>query len=143
MKELLARSSRHTSVRLTAAFLLAFLTVSCATTPQPTTPEEIVAQRAGARWDALIAGNWEKAYSFGTPAYRNAIDVNGFRKRSGGQANWLSREVRHVGCKDDVCTVLVRIGFRPTMPRGLPELHTDFEERWVFVDGDWWVFLRQ
>lgn len=142
MTELLARSARRTGARLAAAFLLALAATGCATSPQPAPPEQIVAQRAQARWDAMVAGDWETAYSFATPAYRNAIDLNGFRRRSGGQASWLGSEIRTVECEKDVCNVLVRLAFRPIMLRDLPELHTDYDERWVLVDGDWWIFLK-
>lgn len=123
-------------------FLLLALMAGCATPGGPKTPEEIVGERAEARWNALVAGDWKTAYSFATPAYRNAIDVEGFRQRTGGQGGWLGAEVRSVVCEEDVCNVLVRLGFRPILPRGIPELHTDYEERWVYDDGSWWIFQR-
>jgi len=142
MTSLLAGAARQTGARTVGALIFALAFAGCASTPLPTTPEEIVAERAQARWDALVAGDWETAYSFATPAYRNAIDVNAFRSRSGGQASWLGSEIRHVECEAEVCNVLVRLAFRPIMPRDLPELHTDYDERWVLIDGTWWVFLR-
>jgi hypothetical protein len=70
-------------------------------------------ERAQARWDAQVAGNWEKAYSFATPAYRKAVDLFGFRSRSAPAAKLKSADVVNVKCKDATCDVTMRIGFAP------------------------------
>jgi hypothetical protein len=107
----------------------------------PETPEEIVAERAQARWDALIAGQWETAYSFASPGYRSLVDVDGFRRRQGGQI-WVSgTTVRKVECDGDVCEAMVRLKYNPPMPQFGTELETDYKERWVLDDSTWWIFL--
>jgi hypothetical protein len=105
------------------------------------TPEEIVAQRAQARWDAIIAGDWETAYSFASPAYRSLVDADGFRRRQGGQTWVLGTTVRKVECEVDTCEAVVRLKFNPPMPQFGTELETDYKERWVLDDSTWWLFL--
>lgn len=104
-------------------------------------PETDVRERAQARWDALVTGNWEKAYSFATPAYRKAVDLFGFRGRSAPAAKLKSAEVVNVKCKDATCDVTMRIGFAP-LQRGYPETTTDLEERWILEAGEWWRYER-
>ena len=107
----------------------------------PKTPEEVVAERAQARWEALIAGQWESAYSFASPAYRSMVDVDGFRRRQGGKTLALGSTVRKVECDGEACEAVVRLKFRPPVPQIKSVLETDYKERWVLDDGDWWIFL--
>ena len=110
---------------------------------EPKTPEQIVAERAQARWDALLAGDFETAYSFASPAYRSIVDAIGFQRRfGGGQVGWLGATVRQVECRDDVCEATVRIKFASLLPPRMSDLETDDIERWVLDEGDWWIFLK-
>jgi hypothetical protein len=52
-----------------AALVGAALLAGCmASTPSRPAPEDEVRLRAQARWDAVVAHDWQKAYSFATPA---------------------------------------------------------------------------
>jgi hypothetical protein len=105
-------------------------------------PEQAVAERAQARWNALLAGDWETAYDFASPAYRGLVDVPGFRARLGGQASWLGATVRDVQCRDEVCEAVVRLKFMSPPPIIGGELETDYKEKWINADGEWWIFLK-
>jgi len=109
---------------------------------EPKTPEQIVAERAQARWDALVAGDFESAYHFATPAYREVIDAVGFQQRHGGQASWLGAQVRGVECDTDACEAMVRLKIRSPLPPRGSEVETDYTERWLVEDGEWWIFLK-
>jgi len=123
--------------------LLAIFLAGCAgLTGKSKTPEQLVAERAQARWDALLAGQWERAYSFATPAYREVVDTEGFRRRLGGQATWLGASVRKVACQADACEVTVRLKFRSLLPPRTDELETDYKERWLLEGGNWWIYLK-
>lgn len=109
----------------------------------PPTAEQIVRQRAEARWQALVAQDWETAYSFATPAYRSAIDLAGFRARhQGGAAKWKGVKPATADCKEASCDVNVTIVFEPTMQKGFGELSTTINEKWLLEDGQWWVHLK-
>jgi len=129
--------------RVGLSMLLAATLSGCAgLVGKPQTPEQIVAERAQARWDALVAGDWQTAYSFATPAYRDLVDVEGFRRRHGGQASWLGADVKEVTCQDDVCEPTITLKFRSLLPPYTDDLHTDYTERWVLEGSDWWIFLK-
>ena len=132
-----------TLFRVGLSMLLAATLSGCAgLAGKPQAPEQIVAERAQSRWDALVAGDWQTAYSFATPAYRDLVDVEGFRQRHGGQASWLGANVKEVTCQDDVCEAMVTLKFRSQLPPYTDDLQTDYIERWVLEDGDWWIFLK-
>lgn len=114
----------------------------CAGSGLGATPEDIVRERAKSRWDALIAGQWEKAYNFSTPAYRNAVDLFGFRLRAGSPPGRLTgAEIVGVKCEESSCDATVRLSFFP-LKSGFPELTAEHSERWVFSDGGWWRFEK-
>ena len=111
----------------------------CASTGPSKSAEDEVRARAQSRWEAVIAGKWELAYSYTTPAYRKTVDLFGFRSRAVGPVRMLSVEVRSVTCQQASCDVKVRLGFVPVQ-RGFPETATDLEERWIEEGGEWWRY---
>ncbi|HMB40230.1 MAG TPA: hypothetical protein VKO85_14215, partial [Wenzhouxiangellaceae bacterium] len=68
---------------------MAFLLAACSEPPRA--PEEIVAERAQARWDAVIAGDPESSYEYQTPGYREKTSVMDHVIRySRRQITWLA-----------------------------------------------------
>lgn len=123
-----------------AACLGVLLLAGCAQQPLvQTTPEEQVAVRAKARWDAVVARDWAKAYSFATPAYRQAIDLDGFKGRSAAPVIYKSAEVVSVKCEETACTATMKIGVTPVQS-GFGDLSTTIDERWVLDEGQWWRY---
>lgn len=114
----------------------------CATFGEEAPPEERVQKRAQARWDALVAGQFEKAYGFNTPGYRESVDLGTFRSRVGNPPVKLKgAKVEAVKCAETSCDVTMRLYFLPMWP-GFPELDNQHTERWVLSDGDWWRFEK-
>lgn len=108
----------------------------------PLTPEaETVKQRAQERWDALLAGDFERAWSYLEPAAREGIKQEDYKKRFGASVEWVSATARNVKCITARCAVLVRMVTRAAMPasgKGAMELTNHFEEEWVQEEGQWW-----
>jgi hypothetical protein len=103
-------------------------------------PEEVVRARAQARWDALIAGRWEQAYSYATPAYRAAVDLYGFRSKLDKLIKRKSAEVTSVTCEESaLCKVKIRLRFAVQLD-DMGDITTVFEERWVAESGEWWRY---
>ena len=132
---------RVSCVTLVRAGLFLLLTSTLAGCGEPKTVEQIVAERAQARWDALLAGDFETAYSFAAPSYRDVVDAVRFQQGLGGHASWLGANVREVTCREDVCEAMVRLKYRSPMPPRM-EFETDDIERWLSEDGEWWIFLK-
>ena len=115
------------------------------------TPEERVLERSQTRLDALLSGDFEAAYVFSSPGYRAQKDLRRFRADFAGAGMWTSGKATSVDCEAKRCTVLAHISYRP--PVGLvgrpsniasmqqmPTVTRGFQERWVFVDDEWWFF---
>lgn len=121
----------------------AMLAAGCAVLA-PAKPDEVVRQRAQARWDALIAGEWDKAYSYMTPSYRAVVDRKRYPSQFGGGVGWLAAEVVKVNCDEQRCTVRMKLTYQPVQ-RGRPgsAASTGFDETWILEEGQWWMFQRQ
>ena len=108
----------------------------------PQTPEQQVQQRATARWQALLAGQYDKAYTYLTPGYRAIVTPEKYRGRIGSAVKWVDAKVNTVSCKEsDKCDVQIQLDFQPVMSnRKMASYSTYPQESWVFEDGQWWFF---
>jgi len=121
--------------------LLCLLTLSaCATSPAAR--DEAVQQRAQARWDALLAGDYATAYTYLSPGYRSSMSVTdfeiSFRTR---RIQYLSADYLQHSCEEAVCTVQMTLGYKIARPMtGVPEWKSSsvVEERWINAGGEWW-----
>jgi predicted small secreted protein len=119
--------------------LLATLMSACATTKSPETD---IRQRAQARWDALLAGDYDTAYQYYSPGYRSSTSRVDFEISTRLRAvRWTSVEVLESSCEADVCTVSTHAGYTVVgaLP-GVPEWKSKkkLTERWVRTRGQWW-----
>jgi hypothetical protein len=108
--------------------------------------DEVIPERAQARWDALLDGEYEKAYAYASPGYRSTASANdfeiSFRAR---RFQYTSAEYMSHSCEEALCLVKMNVGYRVVRPApGLPEWNGSsvVEERWILTDGRWW-FLPQ
>ncbi len=126
------------------ATLCAVLTLSACASLGGGNPQEQVRQRATQRWQALVAGEFSRAYTYTTPAFRAVISVDAYRSRFGAAVTWLGAEVTRVECPEaDKCTTQLRIEFRPTMSRkSSDKVSTYLDETWLFEGGQWWYFEK-
>ncbi|PVV09469.1 MAG: hypothetical protein B6D77_10235 [gamma proteobacterium symbiont of Ctena orbiculata] len=129
-----------------ALLMLSLILGGCASSPQEQalSNEELVAQRAKARWALLIDGRLESAYAYLSSGYRQVTPFPHYRKTVKGVGIWKSAEVAEVSCESaEVCTALVdiRVVIRYPLMRGPVETGNQIKEKWV-KDGDGnWGFL--
>jgi hypothetical protein len=126
--------------RLLAALLMPLLLSACAATT-PAEPET-VDQRAQARWDALLARDFETAWSYLTPGLRSSITSRDF------EIGFTMRKVGYEGaeyldhsCEGDVCTVRMSLRYILHAPlRGVQQWKSRavVDETWLRIDGEWW-----
>lgn len=111
----------------------------CATV-KPEPPELVVRKLATQRWQALLAGEFDKAYALATPGYRQIYDAEAYRKQRQAPVKWLAAEVYSVKCQEVKCQVTVRLQSKPVVPvmRGIV-LDSGIDETWVQEGGQWWM----
>ena len=138
------KPSQSTSPRrhaLRAALAAAALALAGCAALQPQTPEQVVAQRAEARWNDLVKGDFEKAWDYTQPGFRALVKRERYFRRFGGGAQWTGAQVHKVTCEAERCTVRVRISAKVMAPpfKG-QEVVSIMDEVWVREDGQWWYY---
>jgi len=106
----------------------------------------VLIERAEARWNALIKGDIEKAYTFTTPDYRAVVSAQQYRGKYGRVADW--RVARVVNVSYDVPTVAavsVEVTYRVGIPGAggeLIETQKSVSEKWIYKDREWWYIAN-
>ena len=103
--------------------------------------EKPLAERAQARWNALIVGELADAYAFETPGYRATVTPAQFRSRFGAMVRWRGATVAatEVSKTGDHAQVKVMVDYQGPDPMG--QLYTGRRplfERWILSEGEWW-----
>lgn len=128
---------KNSRIWITAGAALALAACS-----EPPPPEEIVAERAQARWDALIDSDVEASYRYESPGYRARNKVTDHAVRlSRRQVTWREAVVRGVECGEDRCTAEVVVSYSADgAPGVLSGMRGErpVEEVWIQIDGQWW-----
>lgn len=109
--------------------------------PKITTPEQMaVRDRATARWQALMAGDYAKSYIFTTPAFRKGTTEAVYLTQYEKKPQWHGAEVLTVTCATPAsCVARVRIDVKIALPRiKLDRITTHGDEAWLLEDGQWW-----
>jgi len=126
--------------RLWVAAVVATALWGCATAPR--TPELAVRDRATQIWQAKVAGDYGKAYTYMPPSYRAVTSVEDYRKTMGGAVKMVGAEVISVKCEtQDKCVAEMKLEARAVLARGVSApIVTHFDEVWVRESGAWWLF---
>lgn len=142
--------TRHTAKLATTLCMVGLLAVGCSTQKADTAPpEDIVAQRAAERWEALMALDHAKAYSYLAPSVRSVMSLDGFRRRLNlgldvTEAPWTQADVRSVSCENpEVCEAKIFVAARIMVPQfsGMTS-SAEVKERWVYQEGEWWLYMQ-
>lgn len=134
-------------VLLTGMLTGVFLSACAGTAPVPEVAEFSISERAQDRWDAVLARDYETAYSFYTPGYRSATSLMDFALGiRGRRVRWTTAEYKEHDCAENSCTVTFDVGF--TVPKPAPGLdkwegEQEIVEKWVKTDGRWWYLPQK
>lgn len=134
---IMAENVSWAMVRAWSAVVAVSLLVACSAPPtgSPLRVEEEVRVRAQQRWDALVAGDVEKAYGFLSPGARQARSLGTYSAviRKGF---WSKAVVERVDCPSpSVCKATVSVEY---LFRG-SRVASPVSEDWVLADGQWWA----
>ena len=111
------------------------------TAPQ-TEAEQALRKRVEARWDAVLAMDFDRVYEFATPAYRQAYGKTHFFNKYGGQIKRTRIKILRVEFVDEARTqavVHLDVYYQLSPDFGSPVETTSYNKgAWVEVDGEWW-----
>lgn len=103
--------------------------------------QQTLEQRAVERWDALVARNFELAYTFETPSYRKVYTAEQFKRKFGTRVAWLGARVNTVKeLGNGVAEVMIKLRFKAAVPiPGMEAVQdeTNLKEKWVQEEGTW------
>lgn len=101
---------------------------------------EGLGSRAEGRWTALIAGDFEKAYAFETPAYRALYSFSQYRSIYGTGLRWQQARVVKVDRQaPEVAMVTLEVDYSfQVSGQGMMDQRKVITETWLWVDGQWW-----
>jgi hypothetical protein len=119
----------------------------CATPPAGPAPtgagtqarEELVKQRAQARWDALIKGDVKAAYTYLSPASREVTPLERYQAKT-NTGSFRAIKLDRVSCEAETCQVRLWLTFDHRVMQGVT---TPVEETWVFDGGQAWFVYRE
>lgn len=125
---------------LLACGMLSLLLTACASTENA--KKHPVEERSQQRWDALLAGDFDTAYTLYSPGYRSAnsrVDFEiSYRTR---KVAIIGAEVESSDCEAEACTVTTMVQYQVGSPvPGVSkwESASTVQERWVRTEGKWW-----
>jgi hypothetical protein len=97
-----------------------------------------VAKRALGRWDALIKGDLDAAYTYLSPASRETmpLDVYKAKHRTG---LYRAAQVDSVDCEVEVCIVTLSLTFDYRRTKGIK---MPLVEKWLISGGKAWFVDR-
>jgi hypothetical protein len=95
--------------------------------------------RAEARWSAMIAKDFPKAYSFLSPGSKSANTAEQFRQKF-RPINWVSARAVSSDCDAEKCRVKVALTITDHRLGG--DATTVFEEVWLQDSGQWWLVFN-
>jgi hypothetical protein len=127
--------------RLAAPIALSLLT-ACAVAP-PKTPEQIVGERAAARWQSLMQGKFEDSYKMHEPEFRKNNTFEQYDASTGKSLPWVGAELFRVKCELEKCDARFSVSVPSPIPnRFSGNITTVVDEVWILVDGQWWLQPR-
>ena len=99
--------------------------------------EDQVRERATKRWEALIRGDLDTAYSYFSRATKETYPLELYKTRM-RPGMWRAVKVEAIKCADGLCDVTVIVNFDHVR---LKAISTPVAERWIVQDGlAWYVY---
>ena len=100
--------------------------------------EKLVADRAQARWQALIKGDVDAAYNFLSPGSKTVTPLAVYKTKI-KPGLWKTARVGSVACDAEVCKAAVTITYDAGR---LKDIQTELSEDWIIEGGNAWYVYR-
>jgi hypothetical protein len=113
------------------------------------TPDEAkrkaVAERAEARWQALIKGDLDGAYAYLSAGSKATTPLDAY-KRQIRPGRWRQAKTGTVECEAEICKVTLQISYdeprSDTNHPGMKGIETPITESWIIEKGSAWYVYR-
>lgn len=131
-----------TLLKLTIIGSMLFLLAGCNTKE---TVDDID-KKAIDRWQSLMSGDYEKAYSFLAPSYRQLENLSSFSNRMNTaqlHITWNEVNFKNKQCEPEVCEVNIDMTYTYKFPKrsmGESKATTQVKESWI-KSNDKWYYL--
>ena len=125
-------------LRHTALAGLAIAIAAC-TTIESKPKEEVVKQRAQARADAMVAGDYKAVYEFFSPAARQSMKYENF-VQTVRMGLWKGATVDKVHCSsEELCDVDLTVDYQHRMGRFKGPLR----QSWLKEQNNWYLVVKE
>ncbi len=121
---------------------LAVAATACAGLAVDDSPEQAVARKAREYWKLMVAQDYQGAYRYLTPGFREIVDAEAYAKRYRGKVEFHSAEFDAPDCQPETCEINVHLDYtiKPVPPYSVEFRRPDQRtEKWIFLDGQWWL----
>ena len=102
--------------------------------------EAVVAERATARWQALIKRDYNGAYAYFSPSSREATTLSNFQTRIAA-IEYRAVSIDKVECVAEVCKVKLTLTY-DYPPGKIKGVVTPLDESWIIDQGQAWFVFR-
>lgn len=126
--------------KLGLLLLMVALFAGCSNLGIKKSDEEIVAERVQEWADALVNKDFKKAWSYTTPGFRKANNVDVFKRGYAGALNWTAARFKSAVCEQERCQVTFEIDYY--FPKLKMKNTRALERVWIKVDGKWWLYVK-
>lgn len=104
--------------------------------------ERAVARRGRERWDYIFSVDYDKAYDYLSPAYRDRMTRTEYIVKMAAQhVRWTAADFQEVTCEPDLCLAKWVVTWRYNIPvkgAGTYEGEKPLAERWILAGGEWY-----
>ena len=104
----------------------------------PAVKEKVVAERAEARWQALIKGDLDGAYAFLSEGSKATTPLPVYKAKI-KPGIWRQAKVDKVECEAEVCRAKLTVTIDHKLMRGVP---VPLDENWIIEKGSAWYVYR-
>jgi predicted small secreted protein len=142
-KTLASRDSRQGAMVLLAVSLAASL-AGCASMSgggkdlAPEAKQALVTERLNARWNALIKGDLDQAYTFMSAGSQEAMPLKLYKEKI-KPGMWRAVKIDSINCDAEICQVRMTLTYDHKMMKGV---QTPFQETWILEKGNAWYVYR-
>jgi len=142
-KTLVLRHSRQGTAALLAVLLAASL-AGCASMSgggkdlAPQAKQALVTERVNARWNALIRGNLDEAYTFMSAGSQEAMSLKLYKAKI-KPGMWRAVKIEGMDCDAEICYVRMTLTYDHQRMKGI---QTPFTETWILEKGNAWYVYR-